>query len=137
MTDIMLRMVLLLMITVCGLEARSPAQVHFGVRLGERVAVRAGAGPISVHYGSRNRDVSYHSGRRVSTRRYASRRPQYRWVTERVWIPGCYEDVYVPARYETVRDACGRLRTVLVEPACYQKVWREGYWKYERRRVRC
>jgi len=124
----MMRIAVFLIVTLCGLEARSPAQVHLGVSLGERVAAHVAIGPVSVHVGSRYRDRSRHHLRRSCARST--------WVTQRVWVPARYDEVYSPAEYRSAYDSCGRSVQILVRPAHYERVSRPGYWKYERRRVR-
>lgn len=139
----MKRITLLVLVTLCGLAARSPAQVHLGLKLGKRVSVHADVGTPSVHYGSRyrerSRSVSYPSGT-YRTVRYgrAQRgvsRGHYQWVRRKVWVPGHIERVYVPARYGHEYDDCGRKVRVLRREAHYEELRHEGYWKYERRRV--
>ena len=137
----MLRATLLVIATLCGLESRLPAQVHLGVDLGRGVRAHAQAGPFSVHVGSRYRDRSsvgsYRRARHSSsyTRSCRVSSGSYKWVRQKVWVPGYYEKVHVPAEYGYEYDDCGRRVRVLVREAHYQKVWRDGYWKYERRRV--
>ncbi|MBK8974550.1 MAG: hypothetical protein IPM29_01355 [Planctomycetes bacterium] len=58
----------------------------------------------------------------------------WREVRERVWVPGVERVVYVPARYEYRRDACGRLVRILVEPERHQIVCEPGYFEWRVRR---
>ncbi len=55
-------------------------------------------------------------------KRWVGRHYEYR--TERICVePGRYERRYVRAVVETRYDPCGRPYTVVIEPACYKKVW--------------
>ena len=59
----------------------------------------------------------------------------YETVQERVWVPGCREQVWVPARYETVVDACGRVYRRLVRAGHYEWVDRPGRYEIRTRRI--
>lgn len=135
----MLRITLLVMVALCGLEARSSAQVHVGFQSGNRAFAHAQVGPLSVRVGSpfrdRYRGVVPTRGIRAATC-LPSPRARYEWVRKRVWVPGYHERVRFPAVYEDRYDDCGRRVRVLVREAHYERVWREGYWTYERHRVR-
>ncbi len=54
------------------------------------------------------------------------------YVTQKVWVAGCSEQVWVPARYEYVRQSCGRLVRVCVSQGYYSIVQRPGYYTYQR-----
>jgi hypothetical protein len=60
---------------------------------------------------------------------------------ERVWVPGCTRQEWVPARYEWRLDSCGRRFQILIapghwitvtDPGRYElreaRVWVPGYW---------
>ena len=119
-----------LLITLCGLQARSPAQLQFGLNIGKRLGVHASVGPQSCSTGS--------SFRVFSNCDVAHRRPHShtRWVTRKVWVPGRYERVYVPPVYRTVRSSCCRPVKVMVRPGSHRNVYRAGYFKQVRERVR-
>lgn len=124
------------MVTLCGLQARSPAQVHFGVSVGERVAVSAAIGPVVFHGGSsyRAKSVSYRP--RVTPRRHDHRYRPHRYVKRRAWVPGRYQLVRVPDKYGTRYNRCGDRVDYLIRRGHTKRVWRKGYWKRVDERVR-
>lgn len=58
----------------------------------------------------------------------------YRTVCDTVVDPGCYESVWVPPRYRTVRIGC-EYRQVLACAGHYKKVWRPGTSRRVTRKV--
>jgi len=58
----------------------------------------------------------------------------YEWVTRRVWIPGYWEEEYIPPVYER-RFVNGSEVVVLVRAGYYQQYWVDGYYEHIRERV--
>lgn len=122
----MLRNLLLLIVSLGGLHARAPAQLHLGVNLGGRVSVHA-------------TDLVPHLQRSGVPRRGSigvgccAPTPPYRSATHRVWVSGWWESVRVAAVYEWRYDACGRAYQVMVCPAHFRRVWHPGQWRCEER----
>jgi len=144
----MLRTTLITLVALCGMDARSPAQVHVGLTFGKHASVHASVRSNvrhrvspNRHYTTPNRRASRHvltsrTPRRVSRRLVDTpRRGHYRWVTRRVWSPGYYSTIQVPAQYQTVCGPRGRERVVLVSSAYTRRVWNAGRWSRERQRV--
>ena len=60
----------------------------------------------------------------------------YGYVTQRVWVPGCSKQVWVPPRYEYVRRRCGNVVRVCVSQGYYRTVQTAGYYTYKQVRTR-
>ena len=111
--------------------------------------ILAGAAALAIIHEvatSHDRDryiVERHYGTAPIRRIHYVRSPQQTWVpghyevrTERQWVEGWWEQVWVPAQYERVRvvryDQYGRAysawKEVLVEEGHYEQLWHEGYW---------
>lgn len=120
---------------------------------GKILAGVVGAAIIHEAVTSNNRTATVvrteYRGEPVRRVRYVQSPPRRQWVpghyvarTERHWVDGWYEQVWIPAEYKQVRvihrDRWGRTSTtwkqVLVCEGHYEKVWHEGYW--ETRQVR-
>jgi hypothetical protein len=112
----------------------------------------ASAQELGVRYQKKNVSIGLSIGHHGTPVRYAPRPIRYErreWVpshyetiTEKVWVPGVEQRVFVPAVYEWRTDSCGRLRKVLVCAAHYEtrctpgryelvtrQVWVEGGWR--------
>lgn len=114
-------------LALVGLANPAPSQIHVHARLGKHLRIGVDLG----EHGGRSRWRRFDHGRRHH--RHGAR--CWRTVVERVRLPGRYEAVFVPARYEWRRDACGRLVRVLVEPAHHERRWVPGHWTHRQRRV--
>jgi len=111
------------------------AQIGFRVSFGDRHHGRN----LQISIGSRSHQ-HHHDGRGQRGRRDRGRRHRkvglgFRYVNERVWVPGPQRRVYVPARYGYRYDACGRRVRYCIVQAHYQVVQDRGCWKYRRRQV--
>lgn len=141
-------------IAICGLAISSQAQRGLDLRAGSRSQQcyeQAGhqqgrhSKGLSRRNDSRRGPRGDRSNRRYEQRRgdryghrrvhvHVSSKPRYR--TTRVWVPGCSERVFEPARYELRWDSCGRRKVrVCVQPAGYRIVHKPGYWEYRRVRT--
>lgn len=56
-------------------------------------------------------------------------------VHERVWVPGCTRQVWVPPVYETRYDRCGNPIQVLRSPGHYRTVQDPGRWEMQARQI--
>jgi hypothetical protein len=56
-------------------------------------------------------------------------------VVERVWVPGCPEQVWVQPLYETRYDPCGHPIQVCVRAGYWTTVQRPGHWEDRPRQV--
>ncbi|MEM7202358.1 MAG: hypothetical protein AAF628_18955 [Planctomycetota bacterium] len=129
----MFRSVLLIVVSLCGLQAPAPAQLQVGARLGRHVSVHAEIGPRVVVTGRYERGAyDVPRGPRSTRGDWARRRVVY----ERVWVPGYWDTIQVPPVYETRCDRFGRSYQVLVREGYCDRVWRQGYYKRVPRRVR-
>ena len=59
----------------------------------------------------------------------------YRYVTEKIWVPGHSERVWVPPVYETRRTRSG-LSRVLVKPGHYVTEQRPGRFEHVKRKLK-
>ena len=132
----MFKTAMITVLALCGLSVSASAQ--FGIRL-DRQGVQVCVGPTcevprTVEYG---RSPRLRASRGVARRSFGSRHVRGYWKTvrERVWVPGFYERVHVPAQYGWRIDSCGRRVRYCVRPARYENVWRPGCWEWQSRRV--
>lgn len=116
-------------------QASSNGQFGVHLQLGARAprGHRRGA-----QYSSRH--ASYRRGSPTWT--YQAPAPRRVWmpghyqvVQRKHWVPGSHRQVWVPARYETRYDWCGRRYTVLVSPGHYQTIQDPGHWEYRSEKV--
>lgn len=84
-------------------------------------------------------DVRIGRPRYPSTRRRAPRitpsRGYWKTITERVWVPGCSHQEWVPASYETIYDSRGSAHKVLVQEGHYRTVQDPGHYEARTRRI--
>ena len=59
----------------------------------------------------------------------------YEVRTVQVWVPETFREEYVPPVYQTYRDRYGRYVTVMVRPACTNRVYVPGYYDYQTQQV--
>jgi hypothetical protein len=99
-------------------------------------------GGITTHVESRpgGGHLIYNSGMVIS-HRPPTHRPgycwvpaHYEWVTRRLWIPGRWEEEYIPPVYER-RFVNGNEVVVMVREGYYEQYWVEGYYEHIRERV--
>lgn len=114
-----------------------PGAAHGGVALNCFSGSCALTARADLRVGNRRGRHVRHTPRRSSIVRTNRRgvcgpRPIRRVHTQRVWVPGYYEQVYRPPVYDYVVDACGRSRRVLVQHGYHERVWVPG--RYEVRR---
>ncbi len=83
-----------------------------------------------------------HSTVRVYHTRYTPRREwipgHYGTRTQKVWVSGCYEKIWVSpvTRRVWVRDRWdGHWEEEIIRRGRYKKVWREGYYEYREAEV--
>jgi hypothetical protein len=77
-----------------------------------------------------------HQGRHVHTEACRRRVPAtYRYVTEKIWVPGHSERVWVPPVYEQRRTRSGVSR-VLVKPGHYETRERPGRFEHVKRKIK-
>jgi len=116
--------ILLTLALATGASTTAQAQ-EWRLSLGKRL----GHGAIRLDLGSRGsafRDV----------RSTCSPAPgHYEVVEERVWVECCWERVWVPERYETWVDSCGRFHRRLVCAGHYETVRGPGHYETRTRRV--
>jgi hypothetical protein len=124
----------MMLVTLCGLQAHSPAQVHVGLSFGKGVAVRASVGPV-VFASGLSHCATYQPVACAPIVRHAYRAPRRHVVERRVWVPGSYELVEVPAQYRTTYDHCGRPVRTLICAAYTKRVFRPGHWESVSRRT--
>lgn len=60
---------------------------------------------------------------------------RYETVRERVWIPGYNERIWRPAEYGFRYDACGARIRFVVREGCFENVWVPGRYEVQTRRV--
>jgi len=125
----MFKTTVILLVSLCGLQARAPAQLQVGLNIGKCVSTQAIVRPQPCSTGSAYRVFSNCDVAHRGVHGHA------RWVTRKVWVPGRFERVRVPPVYRTVRLGCYRTARVLVRPASYRNVYRAGYWKQVRERA--
>lgn len=56
-------------------------------------------------------------------------------IRERVWVPGHYDEVVIPARYGWTVDRCGHRVWGLISPERCERIWHPGGWEIQERRV--
>jgi len=59
----------------------------------------------------------------------------YEYVSERVWVPGHYDEVLIPARYGWTIDSCGHRVWGLISPERCERVWHPGCYEVRQRRI--
>jgi len=115
------------------------------------LALSMGAQPVlaqrlslTLGHGERRGAVHLELGRRshgcAPARTWVAGRYEVR--IERVWIEGCERQVWIPPRYEVIRDGCGRELRIQVcagewrvvrDPGRYEnrevRVWVPGHWR--------
>lgn len=122
---------LLTRLTTLALLAGSaaPATAQILPRLVERVH-RAGD-----HLRDHLRDQA--SARRhshcASCRRWIA--PRCETVTERVWVPGRCERVWVPPEYREICDPWGRHQRLLVRAGYWHTIEHPGHWERRSRQI--
>jgi len=127
----------LLTISLFPLDASAQASRHPVQLTPKRAHIRASYddGRLRASFGLRDHGVRI-GIRRGDRRREADHRSgHWQIVQRRVWTPGYYQGVQVPARYETRYDACGRPYQVLIEAGCTRQEWVPGCWKWVQDRV--
>ncbi len=131
----------LLVLALLGLVPAATAQIQIGARIGRHVSVGATVGSHGV--GVRVSATPSRGAHRYDSHRHGSHRPapvhhqrgHFQTVTERVWVPGCSRQVWVPAQYGWIVDSCGHRRWGVICAGHYQTVQEPGYWKTVTRRV--
>ena len=91
------------------------------------------------HQKSHNNHKSYHSkSHRSHNKHYNShhRGHSITYTTQRIWIAGSSQRVWVPPRYEYRRQRCGTIVRVCVSHGYYNTVHQPGYYTYKRVPVR-
>lgn len=73
--------------------------------------------------------------RRVPAHRCTVEPGHYETLREQVWVAGHTEKVWVPARYETWIDSCGRTHQRLVCPGRYELIQHAGHYEWRTRKV--
>ena len=139
----MLRNALILLVSVCGLEARPAAQVRLGVNLGNHVVTASLGSRVHITGSPRRvfntshtaRGHVHRASRPAPVLRPRVRSGYYKTVNTRVWTKGYYKTVYVPAEYGWSYDDCGHSVRVLLHAAYTRRVLVPGCWKYVTRRV--
>ena len=133
----MIQRLLLIGAVLAGMAVPAAAQVGFRLSFGGRhhgrnfeISIGARA-PHPKHHGRSYRRGRDHRGRRHTR----VGRGHYRYVTERVWVPGPRHRVYVPGRYGYRYGAFGRRVRYCIAEAHYQIVEEPGRWEYRRRQV--
>jgi len=118
------KLLLALPLAVAPLCVPAHAQ-ELSLSLGRRI----GHGSISVHVGTplRGRQAARGQHLRVWIPGH------YETSCQQVWVPGCTRKEWVPARYATRVDGCGRRYQVLVCAGHWEVV--QGIGHYERREV--
>ena len=101
---------------------------------------------FNIGFGHRDRHRRHGHGF-IRPRVFIHSRPRGHWetVTRRVWVPGRYENEWVPEETERVYirghyDAWGnyvpgRTEIRVIRPARWERVWKEGYYKTVTERV--
>ena len=130
---IMFKRVLFTVVALTGLTVSAPAQLRVQVQLG-RSAIAFGDlarhhAPATRRYAPRARTP------RLSSPRWVQAPRRYTTVQRRVWVPGYYEIVSVPARYGWTVNLFGVRIWGMVAPACSRRVLRSGQWAHRTQRV--
>ncbi len=130
---IMFKSVVFIVVALTGLTVSAPAQVRVQVQLGRSASVARDLAwrqaPHTRRYAPRARTP------RLSSPRWVQASRRYTPVQRRVWVPGYYEIVSVPARYGWTVNLFGVRIWGAVAPACTRTVWRPGRWAYRTERV--
>jgi hypothetical protein len=107
------------------------------ILLGMAVPAAAQIG-FQLSFGGRHHKNSFQIsiGTHPRAPRHVHVRRGFRYVTRRVWVPGCERRILVPARYGYRYDVCGRRVRYCIVPAHYEIVREPGRWEYRRERVR-
>ncbi len=119
------KLLILSVLSLTGLSLSAPAQ---------RIGFQYGNKGLSI---SASADLGY--GHNKGGRRYRAPRSKYRAKSyrkyrrahrrpARIWVPGHYERVHVPARYRWVDD-CGYRVRVLIRRSRYEERWVPGYYR--------
>ena len=80
------------------------------------------------HHGHSSHGHSSHSYHGHSSYGHSS----YGYVTKKVWVPGYTTRVWVPPRYDYVRQPCGRVVRVCVCNGYYDTRHVPGYYTYKK-----
>ena len=86
----------------------------------------------SSHHSSHNSHKSHHS----SHSNYSTHSSgYYEYVNKRVWVEGCVERIWIPARYEYRRMPCGEYQRVVVCAGHFDNHRSQGHYQYKSVRV--
>ena len=122
--------ILLTLALVTGASSTAQAQ-EWRLSLGKRLG----------HGGEIRLDLASHGAPFRDWRRPTREKPcapapgHYEVIEERVWVEGCWERVWVPDRYDTWVDSCGRTHRRLVCAGHYETVRGPGHYETRTRRV--
>ena len=143
----MIKQLILIGAILAGMAVPAAAQVGFHLSFGKQRHGRSFQISVGSHHHHRrvpryetgyrrDRGHRHNRGRRYGRGGYRlAARGGYRYVTQRVWVPGCRRRVYVPARYGYRVDWCGRRVRYCITQAHYDFVQEPGRWENQRRRV--
>jgi hypothetical protein len=121
-----------IVLVLMGLVPTAASQISIGARVSRHVSVGATFGRGGVGIGV-SLDSHRHRGHRAPVVHH--RHGHYKHVSERVFVPGCSRQVWVPAQYGWVVDSCGHRRWGVVCAGYYRTVQEPGCWQTVTRRV--